>query len=170
MRGRWAAGIEPRAFQWVFRGSLAVAERPGGAAPSHRRVRRDEELIWLKHQGFTKIVSVLVEPDPTDEYRERGLATAHFPLRDDGRHREVIAALYEDLHRGVEANHPTLLHADEVSDRLLGLVAGYLVWSQRVPSVPPALALVERLFRRSVGPDGRSILFELPGRAGEAGE
>ena len=29
-----------------------------------------------------------------------------------------------------------LLHSDEVSDRLLGVIAGYLVWSQRVPNVP----------------------------------
>ena len=41
-------------------------------------------------------------------------------------------------------------------------VAGYLVWSQRVPTVPLAIAYVERLFKRSIGPDGRSVLFDLP--------
>ena len=65
--------------------------------------------------------------------------------------------------RALEANKTTvLLHGDEVSDRLLGVVAGYLVWSKRVPTVPDAIALVERLFQRSIGPDGRSVLFDLP--------
>ena len=59
MRGRWAAGIEPRGFTWVFRGRLAVAERPGGSTSVHRRVRRDEELLWLKNQGFNRIISIL---------------------------------------------------------------------------------------------------------------
>jgi hypothetical protein len=55
-----------------------------------------------------------------------------------------------------------LLHSDEVSDRLLGVVAGYLVWSQKVGTVPASIALVERLFKRSIGPDGRSVLLDLP--------
>jgi hypothetical protein len=55
-----------------------------------------------------------------------------------------------------------LLHSDEVSDRLLGVVAGYLVWSQKVATVPASIALVERLFKRSIGPDGRSVLLDLP--------
>jgi hypothetical protein len=45
---------------------------------------------------------------------------------------------------------------------LLGVVAGYLVWSQKVATVPASIALVERLFKRSIGPDGRSVLLDLP--------
>jgi hypothetical protein len=59
-------------------------------------------------------------------------------------------------------NTTVLLHSDEVSDRLLGVVAGYLVWSQKVGTVPASIALVERLFKRSIGPDGRSVLLDLP--------
>jgi len=55
-----------------------------------------------------------------------------------------------------------LLHSDEVSDRLLGVVAANLVWSQKVATVPASIALVERLFKRSIGPDGRSVLLDLP--------
>jgi hypothetical protein len=46
----------------------------------------------------------------------------------------------------------------------MGVVAGYLVWSGKVPSVPTALAVTERLFKRSIGPEGREILFDLPTR------
>jgi len=31
-----------------------------------------------------------------------------------------------------------------------------------VPTVPTAIALVERLFKRSIGPDGRAVLSDLP--------
>ena len=45
---------------------------------------------------------------------------------------------------------------------LLGVLAGYLVWSNKVETVPASIALIERLFRRSLGPDGREILMSLP--------
>ena len=62
VKGKWAAGIPPRNFTWVIRDRLAVSERPGGFAPSHRRVRRQEEIIWLRVQGFTRVVSLLPSP------------------------------------------------------------------------------------------------------------
>ena len=65
MRGKWAAGISPRKFTWVVQDQLAVSERPGGFAPNHRRVRRQEEIIWLRVQGFTPggvVVAVVAQP------------------------------------------------------------------------------------------------------------
>ena len=47
-KGKWAAGITPRNFCWVVRDRLAVCERPGGYGANHRRVRRQEEIIWLR--------------------------------------------------------------------------------------------------------------------------
>ena len=57
-----------------------------------------------------------------------------------------------------------LVHGDDVSDRLLGVLAGYLVWSQKAPNPPTAIALIERLFRRTLGPDGRAIMVDLPSK------
>ena len=48
MKGKWAAGIPPRHLTWVLPEVLAVSERPGGQATTHRRVRRQEEVIWLR--------------------------------------------------------------------------------------------------------------------------
>ena len=43
MKGKWAAGIEPRGFTWIYKGILAVSERPGriddGAPPGAPRRR-----------------------------------------------------------------------------------------------------------------------------------
>ncbi len=168
MRGRWAAGIEPRGFTWVYRGILAVAERPGGSTSVHRRVRRDEELIWLKHQGFGRVVSILPVNQDLSSYVEHGLSAGHYALRAGPTQRDTLEACYRDLAHCEGAGTTVLLHGDEVSDRVLGVVAGYLVWSARVPTISPAMALVERLFRRSIGPDGRAVLLDLPGAAAEA--
>ena len=162
MRGKWAAGIEPRSFTWVYRGILAVSERPGGSTTVHRRVRRDEELLWLKHQGFTRVISILPVMQNLNAYFEHGLTASHYALRGGPQQRAVLEACYYDLANSMDHQMMVLLHGDEVSDRLMGVVAGYLVWSQKVPTVPQAIALVERLFKRSVGPDGRSVLFDLP--------
>ena len=164
MRGKWAVGIEPRNFTWVFRGILAVSERPGGSTAVHRRVRRDEELLWLRHQGFTRIISILPVMQNLNNYLEQGMTAAHYALRGGPQQRDVLDACYRDLADSMAAGVVVLLHGDDVSDRLLGLVAGYLVWSKRVASVPASIALVEALFRRSIGPDGRSVLVDLPER------
>ena len=162
MRGKWAAGIEPRSFIWIYKGILAVSERPGGSTMVHRRVRRDEELLWLKHQGFGRVISILPVMQNLSSYLEHGLSASHYALRGGPQQREVLEACYLDLRHSMDVKTVVLLHSDEVSDRLLGVVAGYLVWSKRVASVPQAIALVERLFKRSIGPDGRAVLSDLP--------
>jgi hypothetical protein len=125
-------------------------------------VRRDEELIWLKHQGFARVVSILPVMQNLDAYLEHGLSASHYVLRGGPQQREVLEACYLDLSRSMKNNVAVLLHSDDVSDRLLGVLAGYLVWSDKVETAPASIALIERLFRRSLGPDGRQILMSLP--------
>jgi len=162
VRGKWAAGIEPRGFTWVYKNILAVSERPGGSTTVHRQVRRDEELLWLKHQGFGRVISILPSMQSMGAYFEHGLTASHYALRGGPQQKEVLEACYLDMANSMSVNTTVLLHSDEVSDRLLGVVAGYLVWSQKVATVPSSIALVERLFKRSIGPDGRSVLMDLP--------
>ena len=45
-------GLEPRGFRWVIKDRLATSERIGGYGFQHRRVRREEEIIWLTEQGI----------------------------------------------------------------------------------------------------------------------
>ncbi len=53
LRGKWALGITPRNFTWIMKDKLAICERPGGYGDNHRRVRRQEEIIWLRENGVT---------------------------------------------------------------------------------------------------------------------
>ena len=80
MKGKWAEGMPPRNFAWVIRDRLAVCERPGGYGASHRKVRRQEEVVWVKAQGFTLVVSVLASPHNLHVYEAAGLPCRHVPL------------------------------------------------------------------------------------------
>ena len=62
LRGRWAQGLEPRMFSWIIKDRLAASERPGGFARNHRKIRRQEELIWLAQNDFTRVISLLDSP------------------------------------------------------------------------------------------------------------
>ena len=94
LRGRWAQGLEPRFFCWIIKDRLAASERPGGFARNHRKIRRQEELIWLGQHGFTRVISLLDSPHNLHAYDEAGIAYEHVPL---GRHDELADRLPRDL-------------------------------------------------------------------------
>ena len=163
MKGKWAAGISPRNFTWVIKDRLAVSERPGGFSVNHRRVRRTEEIIWLRVQGFGKIISLLPSPHNLAAYEEEGLAWAHYPLERTGDPRPVLAACYRDIDASLAAGQRLLVHQDELGDRVMGVIAGYLVWSGRITSLPQSVALVEHVVGHAMGEPGRQLLAELEG-------
>ncbi len=163
MKGKWAAGIPPRNFTWVITDHLAVSERPGGFAVNHRRVRRQEEIIWLRVQGFGRVVSLLPSPHNLAAYDEEGLAWAHYPLERSGDPRPVLASCYRDIDDSLAAGLRILVHQDELGDRVMGVLAGYLVWSERIATEPQAVALVEGVVGHAMGEPGRELLSELEG-------
>ena len=73
-------GLEPRGFTWVISGRLAVAERVGGYGFQHRRVRREEEIAWLKGAGINTVLSLLPGNQNLASYGAAGLAAVHEPL------------------------------------------------------------------------------------------
>src|SRR5687767_4765809 len=90
MKGKWAQGIVPRNFAWVIKDQLAVCERIGGYGTNHRKVRRQEEIIWVREQGFARIISLLLSPHNLHAYDELGVAWLHSPF---GKHDDPVAAL-----------------------------------------------------------------------------
>lgn len=158
MKGRWAAGIVPRNFAWIVKDELAVSERPGGYAPHHRRVRRQEEILWLRAQGFTRVVSLLPSSHNLHAYEEFELPFSHFPLPLQGDARPVLAACYPALFSWLRAGERILLHHEELGERVAGVAAGYLWWAGLLPSAPQAVSAVEHLLRRQMGSAGRSIV------------
>ncbi len=158
MKGKWAAGIEPRNFSWIIKGQLAVSERPGGYARNHRRVRRQEEIIWLREQGFTRLVSLLASPHNLHAYDELGVAWSHVPFGPQDDPRQVLPDLYRSLQQWLAAGDRILLHQEELSDRVMGVAAGYLLWAGLIKEGPQAITVVEHIVQRQMGPDGRELV------------
>jgi hypothetical protein len=158
VKGKWAQGIEPRNFCWVMKDKFAVCERPGGYGSNHRRVRRQEEIIWIREQGFTTVISVIPSPHNLHNYDELGVSWLHRPLLVTEDTARQLHPLYQEIRRLVDDGGKVLLHGDELGDRISGLVGGYLVWSGLVPSGPQATSLTERLLHRQMGPVGREMV------------
>ena len=159
MKGRWAQGLEPRAFCWIIKDRLAASERPGGFARNHRKVRRQEELIWLSVHGFTHIVSLLDSPHNLHAYEEAGLASVHVPL---GPHDELalrLSSVYGALTKLLDdPTERVYLHNEEFGDRVLGVLAGYLLHAGLVEHGPHAVSVIEKLTSRSIDASGREIV------------
>lgn len=158
MRGRWAAGIAPRNFCWIIQDQLAVSERPGGQAQHHRPVRRQEEIIWLTQQGFSRVVSLLPSSHNLHAYDERGLPSSHFPLAPNSDPRETLGALYPALLGWLRDGERILVHEEQLSERLAGVLACFLCWSGLVPQPTRAITAIEHLLRRQMGAAGRSVV------------
>jgi hypothetical protein len=51
-----------------------------------------------------------------------------------------------------------VVHGEEVGDRVVGLVGGYIRWSGLVTDGPQATVLVERIAGRQLDPLGRQLM------------
>ncbi len=158
MKSKWAQGIVPRNFAWIIKDRLAVSERPGGYARTHRRVRRQEEIIWLREQGFSRVVSLLTSTHNLHAYSELKLPAEHLPFGPHDEPRPVLDDLFTRLRQWHLAGEKVLLHQEELGDRLQGVVAGYLVWTGMVKSPAQAISIVERINQRQMGPPGRELV------------
>jgi hypothetical protein len=161
VRGRWAQGLEPRGFTWVIKDRLAASERPGGFSRNHRKVRRQEELIWLCGSGFTRVLSLLDSPHNLHAYDEAGIKYEHVPLgrREDWpvhlRQTYVLLSVWLS-----DPEERVLVHHEEFGERLLGVLAGYLMYAfpDVFTSGPDAAVAVERITGRQLGAAGREIV------------
>lgn len=158
VKGKWAQGIEPRNFRWVMKDSLAVCERPGGYGSNHRRVRRQEEIIWVREQGFSPVISVVPSPANLHNYDELGVKWQHRPFGNHDDAAAYLSTFYPELRDLLAAQAQVLIHGEELGDRLSGIIAGYLVWSGLLPTGPRAISLTERLVQRQLGPVGRELV------------
>jgi hypothetical protein len=159
MRGRWAQGLEPRAFCWIIKDRLAASERPGGFARNHRKVRRQEELIWLAGNGFTRVLSLLDSPHNLHAYQEAGIAYEHIPLGRPDEWPQHLSAIYRTLAGWLDdPAQRVLIHHEEFGERLIGVLAGYILYSGLVQEGPHASVLIEKITGRQLGATGREIV------------
>jgi len=86
------------------------------------------------------------------------MASVHFPLPAGGDARGVLGDLYRDLHARLTSGERILIHQEELGDRVAGVVAGYLLWSGRLPSGPQSITVLEHMTGHPMGPSGRELV------------
>jgi len=168
MKNKWAKGIPPRFFAWIIKGQLAISERPGGYARNHRRVRRREEILWLLGEGFTQVVSLLPSNHNLHAYDELEMTWCHLPFGPQDDPAICLPDIYRHIRDSLARGERILVHQEELNDRLMGVVAGYLRWSGLVPSGPQAITVVERILGRQMGTPGRELVTLAPSLSGHA--
>lgn len=154
-------GLEPRGFTWVIAGRLAVAERVGGHGFQHRRVRREEEIAWLRGAGVNTVLSLLPGNQNLSAYAAAGLSAVHEPLAE----LEPAAAdrVFSALRSLLRDRRVVLVHRDTIDDAVAGILAGYLVYSGLVGDPIKATALIQEILRRPLGPEARAIIPQTAG-------
>jgi hypothetical protein len=157
VRGKWAQGIEPRHFRWIIKDRLAVCERPGGYGDSHRRVRRQEEIIWLRQNHFDRVLSLIPSSHNLHNYAELDMPFRHVPFAGSSDGPEVLTGVLATI-RDHLMTERIIVHREELGERVAGVVAAYLLWIDLVPSGPAAITVTEQLLERELGPVARELV------------
>ena len=103
-------------------------------------------------------MSLLVSPHNLHAYDELGVAWEHLPLLPGADPQPLLEDLYARLQQWLAAGQRIIVHHEELGDRLQGVMAGYLVYAELVPSPAHAISVVERINQRQMGPAGRELV------------
>lgn len=161
LRGKWALGITPRNLTWIIKDRIAICERPGGYGENHRRVRRQEEIIWIRENGFGCVISLIPAPHNLHNYEELGVTYRHRPYTGTGSEDLAVylGALYREMRELTSAGTKIILHGEEVGDRIVGMMGGYIRWSGLVTDGNQAIGITERLASRQLDPFARELIL-----------
>ena len=151
-------GLEPRGFRWVIKDRLAVSERIGGYGFQHRKVRREEEIVWLMDHGVNTAVSLLGSNQNSMAYELAGLRFFSVEVDDEIEPEEAVA-VYSALDEALAPpDAVALVHRDTIDDTLGGLLAGYLIHSGMLKDPIVATDVIQRILGRAIGPEGRRLI------------
>jgi hypothetical protein len=159
LRGKWALGITPRNFTWVIKDRLAICERPGGYGENHRRVRRQEEIIWLRENRFDLVISTIAAPHNLHAYEELNMPYRHRPFGGIDDANLFLRSFYKELQTMLAKDMKLVIHAEEVGDRILGIMGGYIRWSGMVDDPSQAIIITERIGGRQLDTWARELIL-----------
>jgi hypothetical protein len=143
----------------VIKGRLAVCERIGGYGVQHRRVRREEEILWLRSQAkINTVVTLLAGGQNVANYQEAGFRVFHEPLVGEYEKADVDRVFVTLDAALASRSSVVLVHRDLVDDTIAGLLAGYLVHSKLVTDPILAIAIIQEIVGRPLGPEGRALV------------
>jgi hypothetical protein len=158
LRGKWALGITPRNFTWIMKDKLAICERPGGYGENHRRVRRQEEIIWIRENGFNYVISIIQAPHNLHNYDELNMPFRHRPFRADDLE-AWLRSFYRELDELLGSGAKLVIHGEELGDRLVGIMGGYINWNGLIDDDTKVIEITERLTGRQLDPFARNVIM-----------
>lgn len=127
-------------------------------------MRREEEITWLVEEAqINTIVSMLAGNQNLAAYRQAGIATYSVPISNPLTEHDV-SRFFATLDQALGRNHArVLIHRETIDDTIGGLLGGYLVDSGMVEDPILALALIQQILGRALGPEGRSLIPDANG-------
>jgi len=152
------AGLQPNDFFWVIEGKLAVSECIGGGGLTSRKIRREEEIQWLKSQGINSIFSLLESDFNLKNYQEVGFRTYHFPLSSKPPE-ESIELIFEAIKEALaDKEIKLLIHREYLDEEIPGILAGYLIYSKLLDDPILARTILERILGKPLSPIAISFI------------
>jgi len=85
---------------------------------------------------------------------------SHLPFSADEDPRISLPPIYQAIQNWLDDGERVLLHREELGDELMGVVAGFLLWTRRLPSSSQAISVAEHLLHRQMGPAGRRLVAD----------
>ena len=151
-------GLEPRGFRWVIKDRLATSERIGGYGFQHRRVRREEEIIWLQDHGVNSVLSFLPAQQSTSAFDLAGLRFSWYRVDEDIAP-EDMGPVFDALSTVLEPpSAVVLVHRDTIDDTLAGILAGYRIEAGMIDEPIVATDVIQQILGRAIGPEGRRLI------------
>ena len=145
LRGKWALGITPRNFTWIIKDRLAICERPGGYGENH----------------FDSVISIIAAPHNLHAYEELNMPYRHRPLSGADDTDAFLRVFYKELHDLLGANKKLMIHSEEVGDRILGIMGGYIRWTGMVDDPSQAIIITERIGGRQLDTWARELILNV---------
>lgn len=137
---------------------LAVCERIGGHGFQHRRVRREEEIVWLAERGFNCVLSFLSSNQNQQAYESAGMRFVHVPLEAEVEDDELAGILGKFDEALDPPGSIVLVHRDLIDDTVIGLLGGYLVHAGLIGERIVATSVIQEISGRPLGPEGRRLI------------
>ena len=152
------AGLKPNDFHWIIEGKLAVSECIGGGGLTPRKIRREEEIQWLKGQGIDAIFSLLDSDFNLKNYQEVGFRTYHYPLNDDIP-KESLNVIFDAIKEALsDKDRKLLIHREFLDEQVPGILAGYLIYSKLLDDPILARTILEKILEKPLSPKAIALI------------
>ena len=152
------AGLKPNDFHWIIEGKLAVSECIGGGGLTPRKIRREEEIQWLKSQGINAIFSLLDTDFNLQNYQEVGFRTYHYPLSEEVPS-ESLDIIFEAVKEALlDKERKLLIHREYLDEEVPGILAGYLIYSKLLDDPILSRTILEKILEKPLSPKAIALI------------